>query len=200
MTSSPDPCNFVEITSLKGLTMATVGKSSDPAVAAARSARPVRRHNAGRDGRHGGHREQPDAIRQHLSQRRLGRNIAQNVFGNPRFWGLTQIITIACGVLVMARVVFGHRRTAHVPPCGVRPPTCCSRSASRSSPSAASKRGRPPGAVPGLGAPGRCERYQILMLCSEPICIKSTSDRRMPKEPCSASWLGSKGDRYEGAP
>jgi len=52
----------------------------------------------------------------------VGSYIAQNVFCNPQIWGLTQIITIAYGVLVVAPVVLG-----------------CSCSASRSSPSAGSK-------------------------------------------------------------
>jgi hypothetical protein len=38
-----------------------------------------------------------------------GSHIAQNVFGNPHLWGLTQIITIAHGVLVVAPVVLGLR-------------------------------------------------------------------------------------------
>ena len=45
----------------------------------------------------------------------VGSYIAQNVFGNPHVWGLTQIITIAYGVLVVAPVVLGLR-------FGVRPP------------------------------------------------------------------------------
>jgi len=39
----------------------------------------------------------------------VGSCIAQNVFGNPHIWGLTQIITIAFGVLVAAPVVLGLR-------------------------------------------------------------------------------------------
>jgi amino acid transporter len=39
----------------------------------------------------------------------VGSYIAQNVFGNPHIWGLTQIITIAYGVLVVAPVVLGLR-------------------------------------------------------------------------------------------
>ena len=39
----------------------------------------------------------------------VGSCIAQNVFGNPHIWGLTQIITIAYGVLVVAPVVLGLR-------------------------------------------------------------------------------------------
>ncbi len=39
----------------------------------------------------------------------VGGYIAQNVFGNPHIWGLTQIITIAYGVLVVAPVVLGLR-------------------------------------------------------------------------------------------
>lgn len=37
----------------------------------------------------------------------VGSYIAQNVFGNPHIRGLTQIITIACGTLVVAPVVLG---------------------------------------------------------------------------------------------
>jgi hypothetical protein len=95
------------------------------------------------NGGHGGHGEQPGAIRQHLSERRIvhhlhhpchrhqggvavgvitilgyiiafggiyifvGSYIVQNVFGNPHVWGLTQIVTIAYGVLVVAPVVIG---------------------------------------------------------------------------------------------
>ena len=39
----------------------------------------------------------------------VGSHIARHVFGNPRCWGLTQIITIAYGVLVVAPVVLGLR-------------------------------------------------------------------------------------------
>ena len=39
----------------------------------------------------------------------VGSRIARHVFGNPRCWGLTQIITIAYGVLVVAPVVLGLR-------------------------------------------------------------------------------------------
>jgi amino acid transporter len=39
----------------------------------------------------------------------VGSYIAQNVFGDPHVWGLTQIITIAYGVLVVAPVVLGLR-------------------------------------------------------------------------------------------
>jgi len=37
----------------------------------------------------------------------VGSYIVQNVFGNPHIWGLTQIVTIAYGVLVVAPVVLG---------------------------------------------------------------------------------------------
>ena len=37
----------------------------------------------------------------------VGSYIVQNVFGNPHIWGLTQIVTIAYGVLVVAPVVIG---------------------------------------------------------------------------------------------
>lgn len=39
----------------------------------------------------------------------VGSYIAQNVFGNPHVWGLTQLITIGYGVLVVAPVVLGLR-------------------------------------------------------------------------------------------
>jgi amino acid transporter len=39
----------------------------------------------------------------------VGSYIAQNVFGGPHVWGLTQIITILYGVLVVAPVVLGLR-------------------------------------------------------------------------------------------
>ena len=39
----------------------------------------------------------------------VGSHIARHIFGNPRCWGLTQIITIAYGVLVVAPVVLGLR-------------------------------------------------------------------------------------------
>jgi hypothetical protein len=39
----------------------------------------------------------------------VGSYIAQNVFGNPHIWGLTQMITIAYGVLVVAPVILGLR-------------------------------------------------------------------------------------------
>src|SRR3989440_6322770 len=46
----------------------------------------------------------------------VGSYIVQNVFGDPHVWGLTQIVTIAYGVLVVAPVVvglkFGVRVTA----------------------------------------------------------------------------------------
>jgi hypothetical protein len=41
----------------------------------------------------------------------VGSYIAQNVFGNPHIRGLTQIITIACGVLVVLGLRFGVRVT-----------------------------------------------------------------------------------------
>ena len=44
----------------------------------------------------------------------VGSCIAQNVFGNPHIWGLTQIITIAFGVLVVAPVVLGLRFAVRV--------------------------------------------------------------------------------------
>ena len=44
----------------------------------------------------------------------VGSCIAQNVFGNPHNWGLTQIITIAFGVLVVAPVVLGLRFAVRV--------------------------------------------------------------------------------------
>jgi amino acid transporter len=37
----------------------------------------------------------------------VGSYIVQNVFGDPHVWGLTQIVTIAYGVLVVAPVVIG---------------------------------------------------------------------------------------------
>ena len=37
----------------------------------------------------------------------VGSYIVQNVFGDPHVWGLTQIVTIAYGVLVVAPVVVG---------------------------------------------------------------------------------------------
>jgi amino acid transporter len=39
----------------------------------------------------------------------VGSYIVQNVFGNPHVWGLTQIVTIAYGALVVAPVVVGLR-------------------------------------------------------------------------------------------
>jgi amino acid transporter len=39
----------------------------------------------------------------------VGSYIVQNVFGDPHIWGLTQIVTIAYGVLVVAPVVVGLR-------------------------------------------------------------------------------------------
>ncbi len=104
----------------------------------------------------------------------VGSYIVQNVFGDPHVWGLTQIVTIAYGVLVVAPVVIGLKfgvrvtvalyafevilllvmsitilvRGGHgglsghpVHLAAAAPPTCCSRSASRCSPSAGS---RPP--------------------------------------------------------
>ncbi|HEY2270431.1 MAG TPA: APC family permease, partial [Streptosporangiaceae bacterium] len=39
----------------------------------------------------------------------VGSYIVQNVFGDPHVWGLTQLVTIAYGVLVVAPVVVGLR-------------------------------------------------------------------------------------------
>ena len=39
----------------------------------------------------------------------VGSYIAQNVFSSPHIWGFTQIITILCGVLVVAPVIVGLR-------------------------------------------------------------------------------------------
>ena len=41
----------------------------------------------------------------------VGSYIAQNVFGNPHIWGLTQIITIASAGLEPAPVVLGPQHT-----------------------------------------------------------------------------------------
>ena len=41
----------------------------------------------------------------------VGSYIAQNVFGNPHIWGLTQIITIASAGLAVAPVVLGPQHT-----------------------------------------------------------------------------------------
>ena len=51
----------------------------------------------------------------------VGSYIAQNVFGNPHIWGLTQIITIACGTLVVAPVVLGLSPPPPASPRGSSP-------------------------------------------------------------------------------
>ncbi len=57
----------------------------------------------------------------------VGSYIAQNVFGNPHFWGLTQIITIAYGVWLWWRpwcpqepLGVGRRRPGSRPAAGSR--------------------------------------------------------------------------------
>ena len=56
----------------------------------------------------------------------VGSYIAQNVFGNPHVWGLTQIIAIAYRVLVVAPVVLGPAVRVRVTVV-----SCCTRPAQR---------------------------------------------------------------------
>ena len=61
----------------------------------------------------------------------VGSYIVQNVLGNPHIWGITQIVTILYGALVVAPVIVGPevRRPGHGRRCTCSRSSCCSRSA-----------------------------------------------------------------------
>ena len=69
----------------------------------------------------------------------VGSYIVQNVLGDPHIWGITQIVTIAYGVLVVAPVIVGLQASGSGSPsrCTCSRWSCCSCSASPSWPAAA---------------------------------------------------------------